>query len=237
MTLEDEAAYAGRIVLLVDAGLPFDALKACGEVAGALAQRAGMPVTVAEVPIDLIDRLRATVAQAEEAQIREIAPSLLTPSAAPMSAAPFLWRDDGRPDWAEMWTTFCDLALYGGPPHRGPDNALRGPTYEGAKWSDPEMIAEMRRGIWETTGLYAEPTALGWLAVTCKSPTMAAWLCAAIILENVDARVEDDRLLVPAGPAYRLKDEVKSIITVVAKTHHYWQAHLSARDGDAAPTA
>lgn len=45
----------------------------------------------------------------------------------------------------------------------------------------------MRRGIWETTGLYAEATEAGWLAVTCESRTMAAWLCAAIILENVDA--------------------------------------------------
>jgi hypothetical protein len=237
MTGEDEAGFAGRIVLLVDAALPFGAREACGELAGVLAQRADMPVSVAEVRIDLMDRLRASVAQTEDARIREIAPSPRTPSAAPMSAAPFVWRDDGRPDWAGMWTTFCDLALYGGPPHRGPDSALRGPAYEGAKWSDPEMIAEMRRGIWETTGLYAEPTALGWLSVTCESPTMAAWLCAAITLENVDARVEDDRLLVPAGPANRLKDEVKSIITVVAKTHHYWQAHLSARDGDATPAA
>ena len=32
--------------------------------------------------------------------------------------------------------------------------------------------------------------------------------------------------LVPAGPDYELADQVKSIITVVAKTHHYWQAHI-----------
>ena len=49
-------------------------------------------------------------------------------------------------------------------------------------------------------------------------------------------RLDDDRLLLPAGPDYRLMDEVKSIITVVAKTHHYWQAHVAdtgrvARDG------
>jgi sirohydrochlorin cobaltochelatase len=56
---------------------------------------------------------------------------------------------------------------------------------------------------------------------------MAAWHCASILLENVGARVEDDRLLVPAGPHFGLKDEVKSIITVVAKTHHYWQAHVA----------
>ena len=85
----------------------------------------------------------------------------------------------------------------------------------------------MRRGVWETTGLYAESTTSGWLTITCESPTMAAWMCAAIILENVDARMEEDRLLVPAGPGYTLKDEVKSIITVVAKTHHYWQAHVT----------
>ena len=53
---------------------------------------------------------------------------------------------------------------------------------------------------------------------------MAVWLCATIILENVEARVEEDRVLVPAGPRYHLEDEVKSII---AKTHHYWQAHIT----------
>src|SRR5262249_6976670 len=110
-------------------------------------------------------------------------------------------------------------------------------TPRGAANSDGEMLAEMRRGIWETTELYAETAEPGWLAVTCDSPTMAAWMCAAIIVENVGARVDNDRLLLPAGPDYQLKDEVKSIVTVVAKTHHYWQAHVAdtgrgARAGD-----
>jgi sirohydrochlorin cobaltochelatase len=126
-----------------------------------------------------------------------------------------------------MWTTFCELALYGGPPQRGPESGLRAPAGPIAS-SDGEMLAEMRRGIWETTGLYAESAEPGWLAVTCDSPTMAAWMCAAIILENVTARLDDDRLLLPAGPGYTLKDEVKSIITVVAKTHHHWSAHVAA---------
>ena len=74
----------------------------------------------------------------------------------------------------------------------------------------------------------AEP---GWIAITCASARMAAWLCAAIILENVDARVEGTRLLVPAGPGFALEDQVKSVVTVVAKTHHYWREHLeSARE-------
>ena len=71
----------------------------------------------------------------------------------------------------------------------------------------------------------------GWLAITCESPKMAAWLCATIILENVAARCDEERLLVPADPSFALMDEVKSVITVVAKTHHYWTAHV-AGDGD-----
>jgi hypothetical protein len=144
---------------------------------------------------------------------------------APMAAAPFVWRADGRPDWRAMWSSFCELALFGGPPHRGPDNPLHAvkPTDDGAGTTD--AVAEIRRGIWETTGLFAEPAEPGWLAVTCSSPKMAAWLCATIILENVDARVEEERLLVPADPSFTLEDQVKSVITVVAKTHHYWTAH------------
>jgi sirohydrochlorin cobaltochelatase len=141
-----------------------------------------------------------------------------------MSSAPFVWHPDGRPDWASMWTTFCELALFGGPPQRGPDSALRATASGGA--CDDAMLAEMRRGIWETTGLYAETSEPGRLAVSCDSPAMAKWMAEAIALENVEARAEDDRVLLPAGPGYRIEDEVKSIITVVAKTHHYWQAHL-----------
>jgi Ni2+-binding GTPase involved in maturation of urease and hydrogenase len=150
-----------------------------------------------------------------------------------MAAAPFVWRPDGRPDWRAMWESFCELALHGGPPHRGPDRALHAPVGESAG-GDPAMLAELRRGIWETTGLFSEVLAPGWLALTCTSPAMAGWLARAIELENVAARVDGDRLLLPAGPDYRLEDQVKSTITVVAKTHHYWEAH-GAGAGEATP--
>jgi hypothetical protein len=151
---------------------------------------------------------------------------------APMSAAPFVWRSDGRPDWGAMWSSFCELALFGGPPHRGPESALAAVVTTATPASeDGGAVAEIQRGMWETTGLYSEPAAPGWLAVTCESSKMAAWLCATIILENVDARCEEERLLVPADPSFRLMDEVKSVITVVAKTHHYWNAHI-AGSGD-----
>jgi Ni2+-binding GTPase involved in maturation of urease and hydrogenase len=150
-----------------------------------------------------------------------------TPSAAPMAAAPFVWRADGRPAWREMWESFCDLALHGGPPHRGAADALRGPApSDPVPSSDREMLREMCRGILETTGLLAEEASPGWLAVTCASLEMAEWLRAAIVLENVAARTDGCRLLLPAGPRFTLADEVKSVITVVAKTHHYWSAHV-----------
>ena len=216
---------AGRLLGVVDAAATPDVQQACAELAARLAEKAGMPVSVATVPVSRLDALNDTLRRDAEARRREYAPAAPPDPAAPMAAAEFVWKDDGRPDWGSMWTSFCELALYGGPPHRGPESALRAP--DAHTRSDDDMLAEMRRGIWETTGLYAEPAAPGWLAITCDSPTMAAWLCAAIILENVDARVDDDRLLLPAGPDYTLKDEVKSIITVVAKTHHYWQAHVT----------
>jgi sirohydrochlorin cobaltochelatase len=231
-----DEGMAGRLVLVTDVELPAAVRQACADLAAVLAAQAGMPVTVAAVPIARLDALEDSLRRDDAAERREYAPAARRDPAAPMSSAPFLWRPDGRPDWAGMWTTFCELALYGGPPHRGPESPLRATT-GGTAESDGAMLAEMRRGIWETTGLYAETTEPGWIAVTCDSPTMAAWMCAAIILENVAARVDDDRLLLPAGPDYQLKDEVKSIITVVAKTHHYWQAHLAdtgrvARDAD-----
>src|SRR5438067_2624261 len=203
---------AGRLVLVIDADLLAATRLACADLAARLADQVGMPVTVAAAPVSRLDALQHSLRRDGEAQRREYAPTTRPDPAAPMTSAPFLWRADGRPDWGSMWTTFCELALYGGPPQRGPESPLRAPTNPAD--SGHEMLVEMQRGIWETTGLYAESIEPGWLAVTCESPTMAAWMCAAIILENVDARVEEERLVLPAGPDYQLKDEVKSIITV-----------------------
>jgi hypothetical protein len=227
----DGAGTAGHLVFVIDGALPVAVQQACADTAAALATQTGMPVTVATTPLVRVDALRDSLGCDADVRRREYTPAPRPDPAQTMSSAPFLWQDDGCPDWGSMWTTFCELALYGGPPQRGPDSALRAPS--GAEvGSDSAMLAEMRRGIWETTGLYAESGEPGWLAITCDSPTMAAWMCAAIILENVDARLDGDRLMVPAGPDYELKDQVKSIITVVDKTHHYWQAHVAGAERD-----
>jgi hypothetical protein len=215
---------AGRILLIVDASAPAAARAACDDAAATIAQRAGMPVTLAAVPIETLDAIQPVIRRGP-GHIRELDP----PSPDAMGAAPFAWRRDGRPDWGAMWTTFCDLALHGGPPQRGALQALRGPSGgDPTAASSPEILAELQRGIGETTGLVTDPAEPGWIAITCASARMAAWLCATIILENVDARVEGTRLLVPAGPGFALEDQVKSVVTVVAKTHHYWREHLES---------
>ena len=223
---QDAGDIAGRIVLMVDARAPDAARAACDDAAAMLARRTGMPVTLAQVPIQTLDAVQP-VLRRPPARLREVDPP---PPADPagMSSAPFVWRRDGRPDWGAMWTTFCDLALYGGPPQRGAESALHAPDRANGPIATPSpaLLAELERGILETTGLAVEAADPGWIAIGCESRRMAAWLCAAIIVENVDARVEGDRLLVPAGADYLLEDQVRSVITVVAKTHHYWREHL-----------
>src|SRR5256884_2094103 len=186
----DGGGTAGRLVLVIDAPVPAAVHQASATLAARLADEAGLPVPVATAPVDRLDALRDSLGRDADVRRREYAPTPRADASQPMSSAPFRLRRDGRPDWGSMWTTFCELALYGGPPQRGPESPLRAPGGSGAD-SDAEMLAEMRRGIWETTGLYAEAAGPGWLSVTCDSPTMAAWMCAVIILENVGARLED----------------------------------------------
>ena len=211
-----------RFLILADADASPLLLAKFRELSLSVANAIGEPVALASQPAAGVARLQREAAC--EGTLEVIEPA----SAAPMTAAPFVYGPDGRPDWAAMWSTFCELALYGGPPHRGEENPLEVAEADGETSAD-EMIWEMRRGIAETTGLYCKFYPPSWLAVMCESSRMAAWLCAAIILENVEAWCEGSVLFVPAGPGFRLQDEVKSVITVVAKTHHYWQQHVASR--------
>jgi cation diffusion facilitator family transporter len=151
-------------------------------------------------------------------------------SAAPMGAAGLAYNSDGSIAWDEMWTGYCELALAGGPPHRGtllepvsPDDiAARPEKYE-------EVLRELERGLTMVTGLSVRRSdSPGWIGLACESEEMALWLLRAIIVENVMVRRESNVLWFPAGPHFRLEREIKNIVTVVAKTNHYWQEH--ARD-------
>ena len=149
-------------------------------------------------------------------------------SAAPMGAAALRYDVDGAVAWDQMWTGYCELALAGGAPHRG---TLLEPVHEAAIASDPEryewVLGELERGITLVTGLPVRRSVVpGWIGMDCASEEMALWVLRAIVVENVTVRREDNVLWFPAGPDFRLEREIRNVITVVAKTAHYWQEHV-----------
>jgi hypothetical protein len=148
---------------------------------------------------------------------------------APMRSAPLVFDPDGRVAWDRIWGSFCDLAMAGGPPHKG---ALLGPgdpaAIESQAGLHDDVVRELCRGIEMVTMMPCEAApAPGWVRVECSSAPMAAWLLRAITMENVAARANGVWLELPASPGFRLEREIKNVITVIAKTSHYWLEHMS----------
>ena len=145
-----------------------------------------------------------------------------------MGSAALKYDADGQVAWDQMWGSFCDLAMAGGPPHKG---MLLEPGTEAeidAQFDRYDEVAEeICRGIRMVTGLrsYVSPMP-GWVSVTCHGDGMAGWLVRAIVMENVAARRRGAILELPAAPHFRLEKEIKNVITVMAKTCHYWLGHM-----------
>jgi hypothetical protein len=188
-----------------------------------------------EIYAPFIGLLRRRDSSAAERAICDALPDFLPPryrngkvvSSAPMGAASLCYTDDGQVAWNEIWTDFCDLALAGGPPHRGtllepvaPDQAKASlEAYE-------RVVAEIERGFQLVTGLpTVRSESLGWVGLQCDDEEMALWMLRAIVVENVCVRREGNVLYLPAGPNFYLENEIRNVITVVAKTHHYWTEH------------
>lgn len=156
---------------------------------------------------------------------------LKIPSAAPMGAAGLKYADDGSIAWNEIWTDFCDLALAGGPPHRG---RLLEPVDPEKIEQDPDgyqnTLDELERGLRMVTGLdVVTGDTPGWIGIVCDNEDMALWLLRAIVVENISVRREAHILYFPAGADFTLEKEIKNVITVVAKTTHYWQEHIASK--------
>ena len=227
MTVQYRAVAFTRLAVDVSSSVSRVAVEQCRAAAQRIADTLLEPVLMAIVDDAATEALESTLSTSGGKGY------LLRPiSTAPMGAAPLVWQDDGSPDWGAMWTSFCELALFGGPPHRGPDSALAAPGSFGAQRGGFDAVAEIQRGIRAASGLESTPAADGWLRIHCTSRKMAAWLCATIILENVDARCADDGLYVPASNDFELDDEVKSVVTVVAKCSHYYRAHVASLVAD-----
>ena len=146
-----------------------------------------------------------------------------------MGSASLKYTPDGLVAWDEMWGSFCDLAMAGGPPHKG---TLLEPASVEEIDAQPERYQEVVdhicRGIAMVTDLYVEPSPVaGWVRVNCLNRGTADWLLRAITMENVSIWGDGLELYLPAGPSYRLEKEIKNVITVMAKTSHYWFGHTS----------
>ena len=145
-----------------------------------------------------------------------------------MGSAALKYDADGQVAWDQMWGSFCDLAMAGGPPHKGTFLESGKEAEIDAQFDRYDEVAEeICRGIRMVTGLrsYVSPTP-GWLSVTCHGDGMAGWLVRAIVMENVAARRRGAILELPAAPHFRLEKEIKNVITVTAKTCHYWLGHM-----------
>jgi hypothetical protein len=146
----------------------------------------------------------------------------------PMGSAGLKFDSDGRVAWDEIWGSFCDLAMAGGPPHKGTLLEPGTPADVEAQADRYRyVVQEICRGVTMVADLFAHASPNpGWVRVSCFTDTMASWLLRAIVMENVSARAGGKALELPAAPGFRLEKEIKNVITVIAKTCHYWTGHM-----------
>ncbi|CAN5562435.1 hypothetical protein BH10PLA2_BH10PLA2_04090 [soil metagenome] len=153
-----------------------------------------------------------------------------------MGTAKLKYNADGTVAWDEIWTSFCHLALAGGPPHRGRLLASVPETVAQQQMELTNQVSEeIERGLFLAADLRAaRDLKPGWVGARCRNEAMAAWMTRAVVAENIFARQEGDVLLLPAGPDFRLEKEIKNVITAVAKTSHYWSFHAAEKERSSA---
>ncbi len=177
---------------------------------------------VARVELDRLDaRLRILLPEQYQDSYESVQPTS-------MGSAGLKFDADGQVAWNEIWQSFCDLAMAGGPPHKGTWLAAGTAADIAANPEQYELVTdEISRGIWLAADLPAQADTPGWIRVHCHSVTMAEWLARAIVMENVAARSSGVMLYLPAAPHFRIEKEIKNVVTVIAKTAHYWMGHMS----------
>ncbi|MGC4105904.1 MAG: DUF3500 domain-containing protein [Thermomicrobiales bacterium] len=144
------------------------------------------------------------------------------------AAAPLLYDEDGHVAWDRMWEDFCDLAMAGGPPHRG--SMLEAPSRDAVLMDlggQARVLAQLSRGLTMVTGWPSgADIQFGWVNLTCPDEATAIWLEQAILAENIRVERSETILHLPAGPQFTVAGEIKNVVTAVAKSHHYWTEHL-----------
>ena len=137
-----------------------------------------------------------------------------------MGTAGVRYGPDGKVAWDQMWGSFCDLALAGGPPHKG---TLLEPAWPGEIQADPAayaaVVAEICRGIMMVTDLEAAPAVDLFVAyagvvdrpavsdaapVVIRSASLAPVL--PLVLDAADIASADDHDLYQKGVALLASD-------------------------------
>jgi sirohydrochlorin cobaltochelatase len=144
----------------------------------------------------------------------------------PMASAPFVYDKEGNIAWDKMWDSFCYLAKEGGPPHR--ESPLKHIPAQDIKFDSVEYqkaINEVSRAYALLTPYSSRDCKNGWIEVKLHSMHMATWFAEIINLENVECRQKEKYIYLPISHTYTLEKEVKNLVTVLAKAHHYWSQH------------
>lgn len=140
-----------------------------------------------------------------------------------MSSAPYVYDATGEIAWDKMWNNFCVLAKEGGPPHRGnllhfkTPNDSATPAYQAA-------VKEITRAYRLLVPYRTSTAPEGHLQIHLYSTHMAGWFKEVIVLENVECRQLGKYIILPINDDFT-SSEIKNVVTVLAKAHHYWQNH------------
>ena len=158
-----------------------------------------------------------------------------------MGSAGLKYDADGRVAWDQIWGSFCDLAMAGGPPHRG---TLLQPATAEAISANPE--AQLRLSSYRrdpTRDFAGNPSAgsarsrrvVGRCAVSqCRDGGMAR-------ARDCDGEHSGTARRGNSVPVLRVRISVspkksKNVITATAKTCHYWTDHMSAEQHESIDT-
>ena len=100
-----------RVLLAIDSSLSPELVANCRDLCSTFASVIGMPVLLASLESETLDDLRAwTYLKTEGVGLDGFEPAPAV-SSAPMAAAEFIYRDDGRREGGAQGATVCELAV------------------------------------------------------------------------------------------------------------------------------
>ncbi len=142
----------------------------------------------------------------------------------PMSAAPYVYDEIGAIAWDKMWNNFCILAKEGGPPHRGTKLAFKSDNTTNTTDNYIEATKEITRAYKQLIPYAFQFNKQGNVEIKLTTPNMAKWFADIINSENVSCAQNQNTITLPVNDDFT-SAEIKNIVTVTAKVHHYWKNH------------